>query len=255
MDIFEKTIQERTNRGYRISVVPVTASTNRDLREMAASGAPEGTILFARAQTAGRGRLGRSFFSPEGSGLYLSILLRPKGADILRITAAAGVAVARAVEEVLGLSLKIKWVNDLYYRNKKVCGILAEGAFDPKGGLSYCVLGIGLNAAAPKEGFGDLSSIAGALLEEIDEMRLGDLGAAILNQFFALYEDLSAPSIMKEYQSRSFLQGKEILLMRGEERIRCRVFGLDDQGALLAEDSLGQRYAFSSGEVQILCFE
>lgn len=255
MDIFKKAIEEHLIRDCAISVVPVTDSTNKDVRALAEQGAAEGAVVFARAQTAGRGRLGRSFFSPEGSGLYFSILLRPKAGDALRITAAAGVAVARAVEEVLGLDLQIKWVNDLYYRGKKVCGILAEGVCAPEGGLAYCVLGIGINVAAPEAGFGALDAIAGALLQEADDALLGKLGAAVLNHFFALYEDLSAPAMMREYQSRSFLQGKKILLSRGGEEIPCRVTGISDEGALLAVDAAGQHHAFSSGEVQILCFE
>ena len=153
---------------YHIAVVDEIDSTNRAVRGMAEADAPEGTVLFAEQQTAGKGRMGRSFFSPAGSGLYFSILLRPQGkvADPLKITAAAGVAVAEAVDAVLGIDLKIKWVNDLYLANKKVCGILAEGAFDEKGGLNYCVLGIGINVFAPKEGFGALEPIAGALAEK-----------------------------------------------------------------------------------------
>lgn len=255
MDIFKRAIEEHLVRDCGITVVPVTDSTNKDARALAEQGAPEGTVVFARKQTAGRGRLGRSFFSPEGTGLYFSILLRPKTADVLKITAAAGVAVARAVEEVLGLDLQIKWVNDLYYQNKKVCGILAEGVCAPEGGLSYCILGIGLNAAAPKGGFGALSTIAGALLEQIEEPQLGTLAAAIINHFFALYEDLSAPAMMNEYQARSFLQEKEILLARGNEQIPCRVTGISDEGALLAKGADGTAYSFSSGEVQILCIE
>lgn len=255
MEIFQKAIQERLKRDYAISVVPITDSTNKDARAMAEAGAPEGATLFARAQTAGRGRLGRSFFSPDGSGLYFSVVLRPKAADALKITIAAGVAVARAVKEVLGLELQIKWVNDLYYQNKKVCGILAEGLCAPQGGLTYCVLGIGINVAAPKEGFGALSSIAGALLEKADDALLGALGGAILEHFFALYEDLSQPAMIKEYQDRSFLQDKKILLARGDEKIPCIVTGISEEGALLARGLDGAAYAFSSGEVQILCFE
>lgn len=251
----DQLIQEKSKGDYRIAVVPCTGSTNQDLRAAAKEGAPEGTVLFAEEQTAGRGRLGRSFFSPKGSGLYFSILLRPQGGDATKITAAAGVAVARAVEEILGLDLKIKWVNDLYYQGKKVCGILAEGVIDQKGGFEYCILGIGLNVAAPKEGFGELDQIAGALLEQTDEMQRAALAAAVLDHFFAIYRQLDDGAYMREYQARSFLQGRKIILARGEEEIPCIVEGINDEGALLAVDTQGEHHAFTSGEVQIRCFD
>ena len=248
-------IQEQISGDYQILVVPETASTNEDLRRMAKQGAPEGTVLFAEEQTAGRGRMGRSFFSPKGSGLYFSILLRPETADALRLTAAAGVAVARAVKEVLGLDLQIKWVNDLYYKNKKVCGILAEGAIGANGAFEYCVLGIGINVAAPQGGFGDLSDKAGALLEQTDNVLRARLAASVLDHFFALYRHLGEDSFMHEYQARSFLQGKKILLVQGGKEISCVVEGISMAGELLAVTADGQHHAFSSGEVQIVCID
>ncbi len=251
----EQFIQKKSKGDYRITVVPCTGSTNQDLRAAAKEGAPEGTVLFAEEQRAGRGRMGRSFFSPKGSGLYFSVLLRPQGGDAIKITAAAGVAVARAVEEILGLDLKIKWVNDLYYRGKKVCGILAEGAINQKGGFEYCILGIGLNVAAPKEGFGALDQIAGALLEQTDLQQRAALAASILDHFFAIYRQLEDGAYMREYQARSFLQGKRIILARGGEEISCTVEGISEEGALLAVDAQGEHHAFISGEVQIRCFD
>lgn len=237
---------------YHIEILPQTDSTNRQLRAMAESGAPQGTVLFAEHQTAGKGRLGRSFFSPQGSGLYFSILLRPQSVvDGLRITAAAGVAVAEAVNEVLGIALKIKWVNDLYYRNKKVCGILAESATTPQGDFAYCILGIGLNVFEPQQSFGELSNIAGALLPEARQGVREALAAAILDRFFGRYADLSAPQLMEEYRSRSFLQGRSVTAARGDERIRGVVAGISEQGELLLTTAAGETLALCSGEVQL----
>lgn len=248
-------MKERIKGDYRIAVVPKTASTNQDLRTLAKEGVPEGTVLFAEEQSAGRGRLGRSFFSPKGSGLYFSILLRPQKGDAVKLTAAAGVAVARAVKAVLEIDLSIKWVNDLYYHEKKVCGILAEGVIDPKGGFEYCILGIGINVASPKEGFGELSQKAGALLCKTDDRQRAALAVAVLDHFFAIYRDLDGSDFMKEYQDRSFLQGKKIVLVRGAEEIPCRVEGIREDGALLAVTADGVHHAFLSGEVQILCID
>ncbi len=229
-----------------------TDSTNRQLRLMAEDGAPEGTVLAADYQTAGRGRLGRSFFSPAGSGLYFSLLLRPKeqAQDALRITVIAAVAVAQAVQKVLGLELQIKWVNDLYYKGRKVCGILAEGKLNGDGALEYVVLGIGLNLFAPKDGFGELDSIAGALLEQTpDEKMRRRLLQEIVNRFFSLCEH--SENVMAEYRSRSFLKDKTVTVVRGEERIRATVLDIDDRGGLVVRDETGQCRIFSSGEIAL----
>lgn len=238
---------------YRLTVVPVIGSTNMVLRTMAREGAPEGTVLVAEQQTAGRGRMGRAFFSPSGSGLYFSVLLRPSLAvDALKITVAAGVAVARAVKEVCNIELKIKWVNDLYLADKKVCGILAEGALNPTGGLEWCVLGIGINVFSPQAGFGDLQNIAGALLtgEPNDALR-GQLAAAVLDRFFELYQNMDEPALLREYRERSYLQGKTVTAVQGKKRVRGTVVGIGDGAELLLQTVSGEQLAFSSGEVQL----
>lgn len=240
-----------TQGRYHIKVLQETDSTNARLKAMASEGVPEGTALFALSQTAGRGRMGRSFFSPAGSGLYFSVLLRPQGiADGLKITAAAGVAVAEAVKDVLGIDLSIKWVNDLYLQDKKVCGILAESATDGKGSFAWCVLGIGLNVVAPKEGFGELEPIAGALLKEGKEDLLERLAAGILDRFFDWYGKLNSPALMASYRARSFLQGKTVTALRGEEKLRGTVEGIDDEGALLLRVG-EERLPLQSGEVRL----
>lgn len=251
MKVFKEQIQSFLKRDCLIEVVPSIDSTNRVVKELAEQGEPEGRVLFAEEQTAGRGRMGRSFFSPPGSGLYFSVLLRPKGMDPLKITVAAGVAVARAAQEVLGLELQIKWVNDLYRQDKKVCGILAEGSF-AGGGLAYCVLGIGINVFAPAEGFGALQSIAGALRDTApDDKVRGRLAAAVLNHFFEIYEDIENSAVLQEYRRRSYLQGKTVTAVRGNERIRGKVLGIGSGAELLLQGEGGETLAFTSGEVQL----
>lgn len=246
---FQKLDKEQIGGEYHILIEEQVDSTNRIVKELAQQGAAEGTVLFAEYQTAGRGRLGRSFFSPAGSGLYFTLLLRPAGAavDALKLTVAAGVAVAEAVEQVSGLALKIKWVNDLYLENKKVCGILAEGALRPEGGLAYCALGIGLNVFAPEAGFGELSSIAGALLEQPQDGLRERLARAILDRFFAYYRDLENPALLAGYRERSYLQGRTVTAVRGAERFRGTVVGIGDGAELLLQVD-NEVIAFSSGE-------
>lgn len=147
-------------------------STNAEALRRAVDGAPEGTVIVAEEQTAGRGRRGRSFFSPAGTGIYLSILVRPalaaERAHLL--TCSAAVAVAEAIEACAGVDASIKWVNDVYCRGKKVAGILTEGSFDLEGGvLQHAVVGIGVNVRPPHAGFpAEIAERAGAVLPASD---------------------------------------------------------------------------------------
>ena len=123
-------------------------SSNLTAKQLALAGAPHGTLVLAGQQKAGRGRLDRRFESPAGKGVYCSLLLRPalSAADAQTATIAAAVSVARAVKALCGLELGIKWVNDLYYQGKKVCGILTEAGTDIESGqVEWLVVGIGLN--------------------------------------------------------------------------------------------------------------
>lgn len=236
---------------YAVTVLSETASTNQVLRTLAESGAKEGTAVFAHGQTGGYGRFGRPFFSPKGTGLYFSVLLRPpKGCDAAEITLTAAVAVAEAVEQCTGISLQIKWVNDLYKGDKKVAGILAQGVTDPNGGLAYCILGIGLNVYAPAQGFGALAPIADALNAPQEKALLPRLGAAVLDRFFERYHQDSFPACLAEYRRRAYLTGKTVTVVRGNEQFRGKVEGVDETGALLLERD-GILRAFSSGEVTL----
>ena len=152
-------LEALTNKyGLDIIEKDSVTSTNTELIEMAKNGAKEGTVLIASEQTAGKGRTGKSFYSPEGSGVYLSILLRPdfKPEDALFLTTIAAVATAKAIESVSDKEAKIKWVNDVYLDNKKVCGILTESALSSDmEKLDYAVVGIGINLCPPEGGFPD----------------------------------------------------------------------------------------------------
>ena len=150
-----------------IDVRESVTSTNTVLKELAEHGGREGMVVIAQRQTMGKGRLGRSFYSPQGGGLYMSVLLRPRfSADAaLSITTAAAVAVARAIDDVTGERAMIKWVNDVYFHGRKVCGILTEASVDfENSGLHYAVLGMGVNLTEPEGGFpGEVAQVAGAL--------------------------------------------------------------------------------------------
>ena len=157
-----ETIKKYINCESEIILLDEIDSTNNFLKQKAESGEKSGTVIIAKRQTGGKGRLGRSFFSPQG-GMYLSILLRPQisAEKSLFITTAAAVAVCRAIEKVSNKKSGIKWVNDVFIDNKKVCGILTEASLDfETGGLYYAVVGIGVNLYYPKNSFpNDIKSI------------------------------------------------------------------------------------------------
>ena len=239
--------------GLAVTALENTDSTNTCVRRLAEDGAPEGPVVVAAAQTAGRGRSGKSFLSPAGTGLYMSVLLRPQLAmgDALLITTAAAVAVAHAVERVAAVTAQIKWVNDVYVDGKKVGGILTEGALDlENGGLRYAILGIGINICPPAGGFPpELAPIAGALTETGGEALRAPLAAAVLDEFFALYPHLTEKPFYDDYVSRSLLTGRQIEVLRGGMHLPATALGIDRDLHLRVRYADGSEENLAAGEV------
>ncbi|MBQ6427736.1 MAG: biotin--[Oscillospiraceae bacterium] len=208
-------------------------------------------------QTAGKGRMGRSFYSPAGSGLYMSVLLQPmlKAADAVNITACAAVAVAEAIESLAPVQAQIKWVNDVYVEGRKVCGILTEASLDSgTAAVNYLVVGIGINIRPPEGGFpADLQKIAGSVFgeEEIPGLRCR-LAAAVLDRLLGYYEHLQEKPWLEEYRKRSLVTGKEIrVLMPGKEPENGTAIGIGDDFSLLVQMEDGTLRRLNSGEVSI----
>lgn len=244
------------DNGFDIRVVECTASTNTSLKEMAADGAPSGTVLIARSQHGGRGRMGRSFFSGRG-GLYLSVLLRPSvsPAGVGLFTPLAALAVADAVEAVLGKHLLIKWVNDLFYGGKKACGILTEAAVNVSGtGVDYAVIGVGLNVYAPEGGFGDgLEEIATSLLPTATEKSgvINCLAAEIVTRIDAYTKDAESSSLYNAYRDRLFILGKRVTVHRAAQQFDATGLDLNKDYTLLVRDDDGGMHSLLSGEVSV----
>ena len=254
-------------QGLQIQVEEEVTSTNLILKQQGQAGEPEGKVLIACRQTAGKGRLGRSFYSPEETGIYMSLLLRPeiKAKDSLLITTAAAVAVVQAIEVVIGVKTEIKWVNDIYCRGRKVVGILTEGGL--KAGtdqLSYAVLGIGINLWEPTEGFPEeITKIAGSVLTEsfqpdtIEKEKLRcRLAAEVINQFMMIYPRLTEKKFMNAYRSRSMLIGKQVQLMQADhaadlELPTVTVVDIGDDAQLIVQLPDGSLKEVSSGEVSV----
>lgn len=239
---------------FSIRVVPTCPSTNLLMKEQAHT-LPEWQVVIAGEQTAGRGRRGRSFHSPEGTGLYLSVLLRPKllAGDSTLITTAAAVAVCRAIEELTGLQAGIKWVNDIFVHGKKAGGILTEASFDMESGtIEHIILGVGINVTEPAGGFPDnLAGIAGALLSEPRRDMRNRLAAAFLRQLYPICQTLPEGDFIEEYQKRNFLTGKEILVLGPEGARPATALAIDGRCRLVVEYPDGSRETLSSGEISV----
>lgn len=240
----------------QIHVEESVDSTNTLVRKQAELGTAEGYTLIANRQTSGRGRRGRTFYSPADTGIYLSILLRPKqftAQQAVRLTTIAAVAACEALERVSGKKAEIKWVNDVFMNGKKVCGILTEASFGLEDGfLEYAVLGIGMNVCPPKEGFPEeLTEIAGTVFEEAQNDGKNKLAAEFLNRFMEYYRAPKHGDYQTEYRKRSFVIGKEIEVISGGKSEWARALDVDDQCQLLVEDSEGKRKLLSSGEISV----
>jgi len=225
--------------GRRVLRLEEVTSTNDVSKALGREGEEEGTVVLAKRQTSGRGRMGRGWSSPEG-GLYLSVLLRPNlpGQVLLKMTVFSCVPVAKAIEEVGGIGVQLKWPNDLMVRGKKVGGVLVEGV--SKGAhLDFVVMGIGLNVNSSLERIGEegATSLKAALGREIDTGRLFD---ALLRNLENFYKSLTQDELDEdEYVSRSCTLGKQIEARVGKEILRGKALYLGPDGALVLRSDEG----------------
>lgn len=273
-------IEARTNMGYRLVAVvdafskegvaaflPQTddwhlefhselGSTNDRARHLAETGAPAWSVVLAGRQSAGRGRLGRSFYSPESGGIYMSVVVRPdcdvREANMLTLAAAA--AVAESVEALCDRHVGIKWVNDCFLDGRKFCGILTEAAVGVEEQcLRYAVVGIGINVAPPEGGYPpEISDVVTSIYDAPvqGEMR-NRLAAEVLRRFRTYAEDLPARHYMASYRKHLFVIGRNVRLVRGKESEEVRVLALSDDGSLVVERADGQTKTVASGEVSL----
>ena len=239
--------------GRELILLDEIGSTNDYAKELAKGGASHGTAVIASFQTKGKGRLGRSFFSPKGTGIYMSLILRPSfSADKnMLITSFAAAAVASAIEKVSSALPKIKWVNDIYLNNKKVCGILTESLLNSDTGeLQYIILGIGVNDKKidfPPE----LSEIATSIGNETGEdISREVLSSHILTELDRLYKTFDEGSFLEDCRRKSNILGREIKVIRGDESYSAKALDIDNLGGLIIEKD-GKREILYSGEVSI----
>jgi len=240
----------------RLFVFPELDSTNNRLKVLASQGAPHGTVLIADRQTGGRGRMGRSFLSPPGVGIYMSILLRPECApqELMHLTCAVAAAMCRAVERSVGLRPGIKWTNDLVLGKKKLCGILTEIGIEAESReVDYAVVGIGINCAhaeLPPEVAAMSADLETATGKKPDRSRLAaELVRSLYEMEQALFTQKDA--WLAEFSAHCVTIGQDVKLVRGDEVQFAHADGIDGEAALRVTYPDGTAGVIASGEVSV----
>ena len=239
----------------RIHYFPIIDSTNTYAKQLAANGAPEGTVILADQQTGGRGRLGRSFSSPAGMGIYLSMILRPNcpPAELMHLTCAAGLAASNAVAAVTGRVPGIKWTNDLILARRKLGGILTELSVNPAtGNVDWVVVGVGINCCQKEQDFPEeIRNIAISL--GLPTARRAELVRALISELTNMGQELlqNKAQILQSFRDRCVTIGQTVSILRGEEVSHGTAMDVDDQGALVVRYDDGHIASVTSGEVSI----
>ena len=239
-------------------VFGTVGSTNDIAKERALAGAPPLLCIAADSQSAGRGRNGHSFHSPAGTGLYMSVILRPDADPeyFSLITPAAAVYLCEACEELFGISPEIKWVNDLFSDGKKICGILTEASLGGAEKQSVAIIGVGVNTYEPEGGFpAEISNTAGSLLDAPKKDARNSLCAAFLSRLSELQDKLTDPAfraeIAEKYRRRCFVIGKKINIISASGTQKATVLNTDDQCRLEVRLDSGEKKTLCSGEISI----
>lgn len=233
-------------------------STNTRAKALAAAGAPEGTVLIADCQTGGRGSRGRSFLSPAGVGIYLSVILRPKYKPdaLMHLTCAVAVAMCDAVEKATDIRPGIKWTNDLVCGGRKIAGILTELSVTPQGETDYVVVGIGVNCCQKAEDFpAELQSVAGSLFSvtgrPVDRSRLAAEMTQSLYRMSGTLLTEKAETLIR-YRQDCITLGKQVSIVRADGVPRHGwVLDMDENAALLVRLEDGSLEKVGSGEVSV----
>ena len=236
-----------------IEVFKSISSTNTILKEMANNSAKHNKILVSNEQTAGKGRKGKTFYSPSNTGVYFSILLREQLDKASMITVIAAVSICQAIEKISDIKPQIKWVNDIYIDGKKVCGILSESSLSIENGqIEYVILGLGVNIYSPNEKFPTaIEDIAGYLFENQHENIKNKLVAEFLNVFNINFKKYNKEQAINEYKKRSLVIGKKIIVLNQNSKKEARVLDIDQDGSLIVRYDNFSEEKLISGEISI----
>lgn len=276
-------IQSAPNRGYRLAAAPdrvregelagplagcrvggsllcleTIDSTNTEAKRRAMAGAPDGLVILSEEQTGGRGRLGRSFQSPRGAGLYLTALLRPQlpPEAVADFTAWVAVAVCDGIEKACGVRPRIKWTNDIVLGGRKLCGILTElGLESESNALDYLITGIGINVNQRPEDFApEVRPVAASLAQELGRpVRRSELAVEIIRALDRMYADFpgNRQEYLDKYRADCLTPGNQVQLITPVSRQEAFAVAIDDDFRLVVEYPDGRRAALSAGEVSV----
>lgn len=230
-------------------------STNNVAKMLAQDGKGEGTVVVAKSQTSGKGRMGRSFISSSKNGLYLTIVLKPAIPvhKCVNITVLGAVALCEAIEKIGLTECRIKWVNDIYINEKKVSGILTEAAIDFESGrLQYAVIGMGINVSTPIGGFDpEIKDIATAIFEKEPQGELKSrLCAEIIDRFFYHYGKIEKMEYLDKYREKSMIINEMVDVLTGDKVISGRAIDIDENANLVI-DTGKEIIKFNSGEARV----
>ncbi len=237
--------------GRRLEYRAALGSTQDLARQLAQAGAAEGTVVLAGRQTAGRGRLGRSWISPRG-GLYFTVILRPSPEHLKALVIIAALAVARAIERLARLQTSLTWPNDVRVAGRKISGILSESELVGQS-VSYALVGIGVNVNADMAAYPETAALATSVMTELGrEVSREALAAGILNEFEALYLAAQAGEpIHQEWRARLVTLGKEVQVRFGEQVEGGLAEDVDSDGSLILRRADGSRVTIAAGDVTL----
>lgn len=256
IEVFDSnTINSYLSSSYPIYIYDSISSSNVTAKELAQKGADEGTTVVALSQSNGKGRMGRSFLSESKNGLYMSTILRPQipAHKCVNITVLGAVAVCEAIEELTSIPCQIKWVNDIYINDKKVCGILTEASINFEcASLEYAVIGIGVNICEPEGGFPqEISHIATSIFKEKAPQNFkARLCAKILERLFYHYNKIEEKEYIDIYRKKSLIIGKSVSVHVGDKVIYGTAIDIDNDACLVVKTNNGIE-KFNSGEARV----
>lgn len=240
-------------REIPLKVYKSVGSTNTEAKLMIMKNAEHGTVILAEEQLSGKGRMGRSFYSPSESGIYMSIILKPilNMNDSVLITTAAAVAVSLAIEKITGIITQIKWVNDIYLNDKKICGILTEAVTDMESGtISSIVVGIGLNVKT--EAFPEDAGSAGSIFKTNENKFIrNQLSAEIINNILSILNNISSRDFIEIYKERSMILGERVRYCKDNQWFEGYAQDIDQNGALIVFHDDGHKEILNSGEITL----
>ncbi|MDO5018400.1 MAG: biotin--[acetyl-CoA-carboxylase] ligase [Lagierella massiliensis] len=244
-----------SNKNVRLEYLEEVSSTNDYLKNLLHKDLEQYYCVISKNQSRGKGRNGKSFYSPNKTGVYFSILLRPDFNinKSLLITTATAVAMCKTIEEFSNKYSSIKWVNDIFIGDKKVCGILTEGSFDfDKNKLSHVIVGVGVNLFKPLKNFPlEIQNSAGYILKDYNPYIMEDFIASMINSIIYHYENIDSKEIYEYYREKSYLNNKEVRFLYKGELVEGLVIDVDESFNLVINKNK-EKIHLSSGSVEVI---